>query len=472
VVRPGDAAVTSMLAGSVPRPFWLDRPDVVAPDPSEPLRGRHDADLVIIGAGFTGLWAAHQALDDDADRDVIVLEAGSVGDGASGRNGGFCDASITHGHANGTAHFGDEFPTLNRLGNENLAGLLADLDRHGVDASWEPVGELSVATAGWQVDHLYEDAELLAAHGEDVAVLDLEAVRAEVASPTFLAGVWRRSNVGLIDPARLVFGLRAALGRRGGRVHEYTPVTALRRDGSGVLLEGPGLSLTARQVLLATNAFPGLVPAVRRAVAPVYDHVLVTEPLPLPVRSALGWRNRQGLADSANQFHYFRLTPDDRLLWGGYDAIYHWRGRVGPAVETRESTERLLAAQLLECFPQLEGIAVTHRWGGPIATTTRFTLTAGSRWGGRVSWAVGYTGLGVGASRFGARVALDLLAGQETERTRLRLVRRAPVPFPPEPLRWFGINLTRRAIARADRRAGRRGPWLGLLDRAGVGFDS
>lgn len=468
-VGPHDARVTTMLADAAPRPWWLDRP---SPPPTEPLRGAHEADLVIVGAGFTGLWAANLALDDRPDRRVVVLEASTVADGASGRNGGFCDASITHGLANGRTHFGAALHGLHRLGNENLAGLLADLDRHGIDARWEPVGEMDVATADWQRADLDEHAALLREHGEHVDVLDTAAVRREVGSPTFVGGVWRRSNVGLVDPAALAWGLRGAALARGAALHEHTPVTTLRRAGDGVVVEGPGLAVRARQVVLATNAFPGLVPDVRRAVVPVYDHVLVTEPLGRERLAAIGWRHRQGLADAGNQFHYFRLTPDDRLLWGGYDAIYHWRGRMGPAVERNEPTERMLAAQLLTCFPQLEGVAVTHAWGGPIATTTRFTVTAGRRWGDRVAWAVGYTGLGVGASRFGARAALDLLAGGGTRWTDNPLVQRAPLPWPPEPLRWAGISLTRRAIARADAHGGRRGPWLRLLDRAGVGFDS
>jgi len=468
---PDDAVVSAMLAAARPTPFWLDRPGL-EPAPAPAMRGRHTADLVIVGAGFTGLWAAHQALDDRPGLDVIVLDASGPGDGASGRNGGFCDASITHGLGNGMARWPDEYPTLHRLGDDNLAGLLADLDRHGIDASWEPVGELDVANAEWQLDDLHASAAAHEAAGDDVTLLDAAATRAQVDSPTFVGGVWRHHGVGLVDPGRLLDGLRSSLLARGARLADHTPVSDLRRAPAGVTVDGPGLRIDAGQVLLATNAFPGLVPAIRRAVVPVYDHVLVTEPLSSAQRAAIGWANRQGLSDAANQFHYFRLTPDDRILWGGYDAIYHFRNGMGPSVEANEPTERMLAAQLLGCFPQLEGIAITHRWGGPIATTTRFALTAGTRWNRTVAWAVGYTGLGVGASRFGARVALDLLAGADNERTRLGMIRSAPVPWPPEPVRWAGITLTRRAIARADANAGRRGPWLRLLDTLGVGFDS
>lgn len=469
---PQDARVTRALADAVGRPFWTDRTGVDLGPPGPPLRGTHTTDLLVVGAGFTGLWAAHLALDDDPGRDVLVVDASGPGDGASGRNGGFCDASVTHGAANGAARWPGEYPTLHRLGLEHLDALVADLDRHRIDARWEPVGELTAATEDWQLPELAELASLLSEHGDDVELLDAPGTRAVVDSPTFVGGLHRRTGVGTLDPGRLVAGLRRSLAARGARLADHTPVVSVRRAGAGVHVEGPGLSVSARQVLLATNAYRGLLGPVRRAVVPVYDHVLVTEPLDRHRLDALGWAGRQGFADAANQFHYARLTPDDRLLWGGYDAIYRFGGPTGPGVERNEATERLLYAQLLDTFPQLDGVRITHTWGGPIATTTRFCLTAGTRWDRRVGWCVGYTGLGVGASRFGAATALDLLAGRRTERTELGLVRTAPVPWPPEPLRWAGITLTRRAIARADRARGRRGPWLRLLDALGLGFDS
>ncbi|HET9608960.1 MAG TPA: FAD-dependent oxidoreductase [Acidimicrobiales bacterium] len=458
------------LVDAAPAVFWLDRPDT--PEPSPPLTGTAEADLAIVGGGYTGLWAARQALADDPGRDVLVLEAGTVALGASGRNGGFLSASVTHGAANGRAHFPDELATLHRLGNDNYDGLLRDLDALGIDAAFEPVGDLTVAVAPWQADELPEHAALLRDLGEDVEVLDGPAMQADVRSPTYLGGVWQRSHGGLVDPARLAWGLLAAVRRAGARVHEHSPVTGVGAGGRALVLRGPHLHVRARQVLLATNAFPGLVAPIRRAVVPVYDHVLVTEPLSDAQWASLGWRRRQGLSDGGNRFHYYRPTPDGRVLWGGWDALYHFGGGVGPEHEQDDRTARTLAEHFLATFPQLDGVRFTHRWGGPIATTSRFMFTAGTRFRGRLAWAVGYTGLGVGASRFGARVALDLLAGEPTERTRLTAVRRPPVPFPPEPLRWVAIAATRRALARADADGGRRGPWLRLLDRFGVGFDS
>jgi glycine/D-amino acid oxidase-like deaminating enzyme len=250
-------------------------------------------------------------------------------------------------------------------------------------------------------------------------------------------------------------------------------VTRLGQDGDGVVLETETGRVRARRVLLATNAYRPLIRAIRRYVVPVYDYVLVTEPLSEEQRRAIGWERRQGVSDSGNRFHYYRLTPDgSRILWGGYEAIYHFRNGMRPELEDHAPTFELLASNFAATFPQLEGIRFTHRWAGAIDTCSRFCVMFGTALGGRVAYAVGYTGLGVVASRFGARAALDLLYDRDTELTRLEMVRGRPIPFPPEPLRYGAIQLTRRALARADERGGRRGPWLRALDRIGAGFDS
>jgi glycine/D-amino acid oxidase-like deaminating enzyme len=223
---------------------------------------------------------------------------------------------------------------------------------------------------------------------------------------------------------------------------------------------------------LGTNAFPSLLRRVRPYIIPVYDYVMATEPLSPAQLQSIGWANRQGVGDAGNQFHYYRLTGDDRLIFGGYDALYYFGNDMSGGRVRAPHTEAMLAAHLVDTFPALDGIAVTHAWGGAIDTCTRFCAFWAVSHGGKVASVQGYTGLGVGATRFGAQVCLDLLAGRDNERTRLEMVRRRPVPFPPEPLRWAGIQLTRRALSRADRREGRRGPWLRTLDRFGLGFDS
>jgi glycine/D-amino acid oxidase-like deaminating enzyme len=239
-----------------------------------------------------------------------------------------------------------------------------------------------------------------------------------------------------------------------------------------VSVSSEGGVVQARLVLLATSAYPPLLRAIRRYIAPVYDYALMTEPLAPAQREAIGWRGRQGLGDMANQFHYYRLTADDRILWGGYDAVYRYGGPVGPALDDYEPSFAMLSQHFFTTFPQLEGIRFSHKWGGAIDTCSRFSVFFGKALDGRVAYALGYTGLGVGATRFGARVGLDLLDGRVSEATELSMARHRPLPFPPEPLRAAVIQLTRNRLAAADRNAGRRGLWLSALDRLGLGFDS
>jgi glycine/D-amino acid oxidase-like deaminating enzyme len=458
------------LADTRPAVFWLERSD--APEPAGPLSGGHTADLVVVGAGFTGLWTALQAVEADPGRRIVVLEAETAAFGASGRNGGFCEASLTHGLGNGLSHWPDEMPTLLRLGDENLDGLLDTIDRHSIDCDAERTGAMDVAVEQWQADDLRTGADDCARFGIDAELLDAGAVRAEVDSPTYLAGLWLRSSAAMVDPARLAWGLRAAAHSLGVVFHDHSPVRSVRRSGTGVEVRTDHGRITADRAIVATNAYRKPLPRIRRHVIPVYDHVLMTEPLSAEQWSAVGWDNRQGLSDSGNQFHYYRRTADGRILWGGYDVLYHFGGRVGPAVERHDPTTNLLARNFFTTFPQLDGLRFTHSWSGPIASTTRFTCAWGSTHRGRVAWAAGYTGLGVGASRFGARVALDLVDGLATERTELEMVRRRPFPFPPEPARWLAVQGTRAAIKRADRRQGRPGLWLRMLDRIGIGLDS
>ncbi len=454
------------LADASPIPFWLDRP---APAEAPPLEGAIEADLAIVGAGFTGLWAAVQAKLERPQREVVLLEGETAGAGASGRNGGFADASLTHGLLNGAARFPAELEALEALGRSNLAGLRADLDRHGIDAAWQEPGMLSVATQPHEIGELDDEAALLRRYGWDAEVLDRDAVRALVNSPTYLGAVLQRTGAALVDPGALAVGLRRTALELGVRLFERTPVVKAARGE----LTTPRGRVRAPRILLASGAYPPLARPIRRLVAPVYDYVIVTEPLSGARRRELGWEGGQGISDRGNQFHYYRLTPDGRVLFGGYDAIYHFRGRVDDTrLSRRPATFSLLADHLLETFPALEGVAVTHAWGGPIDTCSRFCVTFGRALGGSAVYAVGYTGLGVAASRFGARTALDLLDGADTDRTRLQLVRHRPLPFPPEPARWAVIQATRAALASADAHGGRRGPWLRALDRLGLGFDS
>ncbi|MEV6974222.1 FAD-binding oxidoreductase [Kitasatospora sp. NPDC093806] len=460
------------LADARPTPYWLEDPGRPAAQPA--LTGPTTCDLLVVGGGYSGLWTALLAKERDPALDVVLVEGQEVGWAASGRNGGFCAASLTHGFGNGLQRWPVELDRLERLGAANLDGIEATLQRYGIDAEWERTGEIDVATQPHQLDELHELAEAVAAHGLDsgLTVLDADAVRAQVDSPTFLGGLLDKDGVAMVHPAKLAWGLKAACLALGVRVHEHTPALDLGRDGTGLTVRTPHGRIRAGRVALGTNAFPSLLRRVRPYVVPVYDYALMTEPLTADQLAAIGWRGRQGLSDSANKFHYFRLTADNRILWGGYDAVYHFGGHVRRSYDQRPQTFRTLARNFAHCFPQLADVRFTNAWGGAIDTCSRFSAFFDTAYDGRVAYAAGYTGLGVGATRFGAQVMLDLLAGERTERTELEMVRSKPLPFPPEPVRWAGIGITTRSLEHADRTGGRRNLWLRTLDRLGLGFDS
>ncbi len=427
----------------------------------------------MVGGGFTGLWTALLAKERDPARDVLLLEGRRVGWAASGRNGGFCSASLTHGLANGLDRFGAEIPTLDRLGRQNLAEIAGAIARYSIDCAFERTGELVVATADWQLPGLAAAAAAARDLGGDPELLDAAAVRAELDSPTYVGGLWDRDGCAMLDPARLAWGLRRACLAAGVRIHEHSRVTRISRDGAGLHLATSRGSVRAAQAVLGTGAFPpSLLRRLKLYLVPVYDYVLMTEPLSAGQLASIGWRHRQGAADTGNQFHYYRLTADNRILWGGYDAVYYNGGLITAAQDQRPATFTRLAGQFFDTFPQLAGLRFSHAWGGVIDTCARFCAFYGTAHGGRLAYAAGYTGLGVGASRFAGNVLLDLLGGEPTERTELAMVRGKPVPFPPEPVRSAVIQLTRASLARADRHQGRRDLWLRTLDRLGLGIDS
>ncbi|MFH9725142.1 NAD(P)/FAD-dependent oxidoreductase [Streptomyces sp. NPDC017254] len=456
------------LRDADPTPFWLDDPR--RPRPTPALVGGTTCDLLVVGGGYTGLWTALVAKERDPSADVVLIEADEAGGAASGRNGGFCESSLTHGLGNGLARWPDEIGVLERLGRANLRAMEDTLTRHKIDCDWERTGSLVVATEPHQVDWLAEEAETAARYGATTTVLDTDAVRAEIDSPTFLGAVWNKSDTAMLNPARLAWGLKRACLDLGVRIHEHTPALSLDEHGAVVSVGTPYGRVTAGRVALATNAYPSLVRRHRLYTVPVYDYALMTEPLDERQLASVGWRNRQGWADPANSFHYVRISADNRILWGGYDAVH--RRHVRAEHDRRPASYATLTSQFFHTFPQLEGLRFSHAWGGAIDTSTRFCVFFDTSHRGKVAYAAGFTGLGVGATRFGAEVMLDLLAGEHTERTALDLVRRKPLPFPPEPVRSLGIGITQRSLARADRDEGRRDLWLRTLDRLGLGFGS
>jgi len=450
-------------------PFWLDDPAKPTPEPQ--LTQNILTDLLVIGAGFAGLWTALLAKEENPNRDVVLLEAGEVAIGASGRNGGFMDASLTHGFLNGLSRWPKEIAALHALGLKNLNEIEATLQRLGIECDYQRTGEIDIATEPYLLDEFKQFIELAKPYNINFEYLDHDQIQSVVKSPIFIGGI-KRFDSALINPAQLAWGLRKACLDLGVHLYENTPVTNLVEEKNHVNALTPHGQIRAQHVALATNAFPPLLKRISYYVVPVYDYVLMTEPLTLSQRDSIGWHGREGLSDGNHQFHYFRTTVDGRILWGGFDAIYHWNNGFGPHLENNPASFARLAEHFFQAFPQLEGLRFTHAWSGAIDTCSRFSPFWGTAHHGKTVYSMGYTGLGVGATRFGAQVMLDLLDKKKTEHTELEFVRTKPIPFPPEPLRSIGINLSRWSLDQADRHEGRENLWLRVMDWVGLGFDS
>lgn len=457
------------LKGARHESYWLADPD--RPAVRAAFSGRAEADLVVIGAGLSGLWTALRAKERYPVLRVVLLEGDRIASAASGRNGGFMSSSITHGHANGIERWPEEFATLYQLGLANFAEIAATIERYGIDCDFALNGELDVATEDYQVEHLRHHSLMYAEYGMAVEYLDGPAIRAEIASPTYRAAL-RDPHVASVNPARLSWGLAAAAESLGVQIYEHSEVVRIRRNGAKIRVGTRDGVIDASRVALTTAAHTPLLRRISMFVVPVFDHVVVTAPLSGEARAALRWHGREGVADAGNQFHYYRLTPDDRILWGGYDAVYQAGERPGSVLEQDSALSARLVQHLFDTFPEVAGVPIDFTWAGAIDTCSRFSAFWGSAFAGQLAYVTGYTGLGVGASRFGAEVLIDTLMAERTERTSLRMVRSKPLPFPPEPVRQVAIDITRKSLANADANHGRRNLWLKALDRMGLGFDS
>jgi glycine/D-amino acid oxidase-like deaminating enzyme len=408
-VKPHTNPHLEALANTKYGSLWLDQD--VRPESLAHLAKDETCQLLIVGGGFTGLWAALQAKERMPDCDVILIESTTIGDGASGRNGGMLHASLTHGANNADHHFPGERDRIIELGRRNLKELLESLERYGIDAQYENVGSMSVATDESQATSLRRAYARRIASGADVVWFDQDAVRQEVNSPTYLGGLWSRGGQdGIVDPARLCWGLKAAVLSLGVQMFEGTPLLSISPDGTGMRASCAHGAVRSEKILMATNAFPSPLEPIRKSVIPVWDYQLATEPLTQAQLAAIRWgETRHSLSNEAEMFHYYRMTQDNRITWGGGGSVcYYYGGRTGPGVADPRGRFERLSKEFFETFPQLEGVRFSHRWGGIIATSTRFCMVPGVAYDNRVSWAVGYTGARRGSkpirSKGGVRV--------------------------------------------------------------------
>lgn len=424
--------------------------------PRRALDGTRDADVVIVGGGYTGLWTALHLAESAPELDVVVLEAHDVSSGASGRNGGFAMTLLDFDLHRFAATWGDhDAAHAHRAVARSVDEIVATVADSGIDAEVEHTGLLRVASNEAQLRRLERERATADRLGLDgFTSLDRDATRALLDSPGYLGGL-TEPDCAIVNPAKLAAGLAELVEARGVTVHEGSPVVDLAERPGGVVATTPGGQVRATTAVLATNAWTHRFPAARGWSAPLYTYVVVTEPLTDAQWDAIGWQGRQGVEDQRNYVHYFRPTADGRILWGGTDAVYRYGGPISPRRDRHEGIRRRLEQELVATFPQLGRVRFTHHWGGPIAITARFVPRIGRFDGGRVHYAFGYSGHGVAPAHTAGRIVRDLVLDRDTDDTAVCFVDHPQASFPPEPLTWIGAELTRQLLQRQDRRMDR-----------------
>ncbi|MBA4205866.1 NAD(P)/FAD-dependent oxidoreductase [Pannonibacter phragmitetus] len=452
------------LADATIYPFWLDNP--AAPETCGHLIGATDADLAVIGGGFTGLWTAILAKQRNPGRDVVLIEAGKIAHGASGRPGGIVSTSVMHGLINAARVFPKDLAALERMGKDNLDGWRKTIEDYGIDADLEWTGEMTVAVDKRHLAEIDEEYALASAHGHTVVKLNREETQAEVNSPLYQGAMWSRERSGTVHPAKLAWGLRRVALELGVRIYEHTPMTGVEDNGGTLTILTHDGRIKAPRVLFATNAWAAGHPHIRRRIVAVRDRVLATEPLTDEQLSRLGWKHRQGVYDTRTQLNYTRLTLDNRIIFGGRVG-YYFNDQTDPEADRRIGTYDQLAGYFFKTFPQLEDVRFTHAWSGPIDLSMRLAVHFQRYYGGKGVWAGGYSGFGVTTTRFGAGIGLDILDGHEGPDLDLDFARTLPRPIPPEPLRWIGAKLTMYALDEVDEKGGWRKAWVNLVHKMG-----
>lgn len=446
--------------------FWLASRQYT---PSPPLERNSQADIVIVGGGFTGLWTSIFLKKLAPTFDVLILEQVILGYGGSGRNAGQVSGCIDHSHKLAIAHFGrDEARRMARVGLQNLDELEQFIRDRGIACDFRRSGQLAVALTPAQVNDARDLVVAAAELGvEGVRFLSAEETRAELNSPLYLAGV---SDPGwaIVDPVKLVDGLKREAERLGVKIFERSPV---RRFGGG-RVETDAAQVEAGKIILATDAYTHhLAPQLLRRFIPLYDYVLVSEPLTADQLAAIGWRNRQAVVDFRTFFNYYRLTADNRILWGTSEAVYYPPNRVDGSCDHSERHYTALRDSFTRHFPQLADLKWEYAWGGPIASTTRLTPFFGTLEDSRVLYGLGYTGLGIANSRLAGKIVAHMALTEPDDLLNLDMVQRKPFPYPPEPLRRIAVNAVTNSLRRVDA-GGKPSILLRVLDALGIGFSS
>jgi glycine/D-amino acid oxidase-like deaminating enzyme len=437
--------------------FWLETAgEDLVPRPS--LSGPTEADVAILGAGFTGLWTAYYLLQREPSLRVVVLESEIAGFGASGRNGAWCNSGFSVSPGELVRRFGKEAAKdllLEMRGAVDEVGRVAAAEE--IDAQYFRGGQLRIARGQAQVPGIqdaYEAARVLGIE-EDLVLLDAEKT-AERVRITGARGALYNPHCATVHPARLARGLARAVERLGGEIFEKTTVTDYETGANPRLVTDVGV-VRAGAVVLAGEAYLARLRKLRREVLPIYSLIVLTEPLSEAQWARIGWEGRECVASNRYTVDYLSRTSDGRILFGGRGAPYHYGSRIKDEYDLHHPTHETLRRTAREWFPALEGARFTHAWGGPLAMPRDWMPTMSYDPAQGIATARGYTGQGVATANLSGRTLADLILGLDTAVTRLPTVNHETRTWEPEPLRWLGARYVQRGLMKADDHAEQTG---------------
>ncbi len=438
----------------LPQSLWWDTIPTVTPRPS--LAGDTDADVVIVGAGYTGLWTAYYLLEHDPSVRVAVVESEVAGFGASGRNGGWCSALFPARLERVAKESSrDEAIRLQRTMNATVDEVGRVIAHEGLEVGWHKGGTVIVARSELQLARAQadvEDARSWSFGPEDLELLDAAEVQQRIGVADAIGGTWN-AHCAAIHPAKLVRGLADIVESRGATIYENTPAVAIATGG----VRTPFGTIRAPHVIRATEGFTASLPGNKRDVAPVYSLMIATAPLDEATLASVGLADRPTFSEFRNMIIYGQRTADGRIAFGGRGAPYKFASRTDPKHDLDDRVFTWLQRTLTELFPVLDGVEITHRWGGPLGIARDWWATVGLDPVTGVGWAGGYVGDGVGTSNLSGRTLADLILKRDTDLVTLPWVNRRSRKWEPEPFRWIGVNTGLQAMGLADPEESRTG---------------
>jgi glycine/D-amino acid oxidase-like deaminating enzyme len=421
--------------------------------PRDPLGGDRDADVAIVGAGFTGLWTAYYLGRADPTLRIVVLERATAGDGASGRNGGWC-----------VGDQGATLPALERSGGSGGAARMvhavqgavdevgAVVEAEAIDCGFAKGGAVYLASTPTELGRWRKKARVYSEHGLADAYEVWDAATTEqVVRARGIVGSLHTDHAAAVHPARLARGVARAAERGGVSIYERTAVEAIEQ---GRVRTARG-TVRAEVTVRATEAYTPSLEGEHRTILPFGNHMIATDPIDDGTWAEIGLAGRELFEDGRNMLGYGQRTADGRIAWGGLSAWYWWGSRLPSGPMQSEQAERRLRDRLVELFPALSGIGLSHHWGGILGVPRDLRPSVGlDRSSGR-AWAGGYFGAGVAIANLAGRTLADLITGRDTDLTTLPWVDHRSRRWEPEPLRWLGVHAATTAAHAADRFDGR-----------------